>query len=154
MISPKKQSKRGARTRDFADRVERSTTEPKTNRNVGFEPGTSLTESSALPLSQKRGSKIKSPGWDDGIPSPEKNTLHTHGNPKNTDTKMFNEGKILPKMMETPPFLGISSLPGDGASRPRKGTFRRPPLVNFGCGAPSFASDTEGCRLARARRAR
>ena len=47
-----------------------------------------------------------------------------------------------PEIMETPPIPGIASFAGDRGSRPREGTFRRPPLGEFGCGDPSFAGDT------------
>ena len=40
-----------------------------------------------------------------------------------------------PEIMETSPFPGIPFFPG---------TFRRPPLAELGCGALSFADDTEG----------
>ena len=44
-----------------------------------------------------------------------------------------------PEIMETPPFPRIPSFPGDRASRPREGTFPRPPLAVFNGGARSFA---------------
>ena len=49
-----------------------------------------------------------------------------------------------PEIMETPPFPRIPSFPGDRASRPREGTFPRPPLAEFDGGAPSFAGGQLG----------
>ena len=52
--------------------------------------------------------------------------------------------------METPPFLGSYPHPGDRATRPREGTFRRPPLAELDGGSRLLAGNTEGCRVGRA----
>ena len=57
-------------------------------------------------------------------------------------------------MLETPPSPRIRFFPGDRAIRPPGGSFRRPPLAEFGVGARSFADDTMGCRVGRAWRGR
>ena len=54
-------------------------------------------------------------------------------------------------MLEPLPSLpGISSFPGDRATRPREGSFRCPPLGEFGVGAFSFADYTLYCHVWRA----
>ena len=52
--------------------------------------------------------------------------------------------------LRTPPLPGISLHPGERANRFREGTFGCPPLAEVGVTAPSFAGDTEGCRVGRA----
>ena len=46
-------------------------------------------------------------------------------------------------VMKTPPFAGIRPVPGDRATRPREGTFPRPPLTELDGDAP-FSGNTEG----------
>ena len=52
-------------------------------------------------------------------------------------------GKRLRKCWKPfPPRPEIRSFPGDRASRPWEGSFRRPPLAEFGVGALPFADNT------------
>ena len=68
--------------------------------------------------------------WDAKTKSRKGNASEKYGNPS------------LPR--DPPPFQG----------RPREGVFRRPPVAEFGCGAPSFDGDTEGCCVGQAWRGR
>lgn len=62
---------------------------------------------------------------------------------KNTGKKTFV--KTPPKYGKDPRFQRIPRLPGDRASRPRKGSFQPHPLAELDDGARSFIRDTEGC---------
>ena len=73
--------------------------------------------------------------------SSEKSAFHASRNP-NTGHEENTRGGTSPKMMGTPPFPGIRPHPGERASRPREGTFPRPPLVEFDGGAPSYSGGT------------
>ena len=57
-------------------------------------------------------------------------------------------------MMETTAFPGIPPFPGNRESRPREGTFPRPPLAEFDGCAPSFAGNTEDYCVEQAWRGR
>ena len=57
-------------------------------------------------------------------------------------------------MLEAPPFPRTRPLPRERVTRPREGTFRRPPLVGLGTGAHSFVGETDGCRMGWARHGR
>ena len=43
-----------------------------------------------------------------------------------------------PETMETPPFQGIPSFPGDRVSRPREGAYLHTPLAEVGLRRPLF----------------
>ena len=103
---------------------------------MGLEPGTwayRVERSTAEP--QNGDAKIKSSGRDDNVPSPK----------KMPSVQIATQTRT--QKHETPPFPGIPSVPGDRTSRPREGTFPRPPLAEFAGGAPSFAGETEGCSV-------
>ena len=59
-----------------------------------------------------------------------------------------------PKMLKPPPLPGIPFFPGEQATHPREGSFRRRPVAELGVAVRSFAGDTEGCGVGRARRSR
>ena len=61
---------------------------------------------------------------------------HKRGHGKN------NPGEKCLQIFWKLPSRGSPLFPGDRASRPREGTFRRLMLAEFGGGTPSFAGDT------------
>ena len=66
---------------------------------------------------------------------------HTIETPTRGHEKESRE-RSASEIMESPPTPGIRSFPGDRTSRPREGSFRRPPLAEFSVGARSFVENS------------